>query len=181
MRSFLLALLVGVASLLTISGPAAASPPPPSRLGGPDLGGYCRTLGYTDVALTGATAYDWHCVAGGRQGDLSFEAACEWTYGNEHAVDRIGVFTDPHSVTCWMVQPDIVAPDFEEYCTANGHSASALLGTTAYDWHCVNYNRAGPTYFDVDVAKVCRETTFGYATLDRFVNFYDANTWQCRV
>ena len=182
LSKLLFALLAGSAAVLTGAGPAAASPPPPSRLGGLDVGAYCRSTGYAGATLTGSTAYDWHCVAGdGRRGDLSFEAACEWAYGTPNAVDRIADFRDPASVSCWRVQPDVVTPDFERYCTSTGHSASALLGTTVYDWHCVNYNRAGPTYFDIAVADVCRETTFGYATIDRFVNFYDARTWQCRV
>ncbi|MFC7531918.1 hypothetical protein [Actinoplanes sp. GCM10030250] len=185
MRSFskfLLALFVGLAGVLAVTGSAAASPPPPTPLGAPDLGGYCRSIGYAGVTLTGSTAYDWHCAGdGGSRGDLGFDAACRWTYGSEHAVDRIATFTDPASVTCWMVQPDVVTPDFERYCTSTGHSAAALLGTTVYDWHCVNYNRAGPTYFDIDVAAACQALTHGYARLDRFADFRDASSWQCRV
>jgi hypothetical protein len=178
---FFLALLVSLAGALVVAGPAAASPPPPTQLGGLDLGAYCRSTGHADAALTGPTAYDWHCVGGSGNGDLAFDAACRWTYGTEHAVDRIGEFRDPTSVRCWRVQPDVVTPDFTAYCTGKGYSGAALLGTTVYDWHCVQYSRAGPTYYDVDVAAVCRDTTFGYATVDRFVNFHDAATWQCRV
>ncbi|BAL87541.1 hypothetical protein AMIS_23210 [Actinoplanes missouriensis 431] len=178
---FLLAMLVGLAGVLAVTTPASASPPPPTQLGGLDIGAYCRSIGYADAALTGTTAYDWHCVAGGRQGDLAFDAACRWQYGNEHVVDRIDDFYDPTSVSCWAVQPDVVTPDFEKYCTGKGYSGSALLGTTVYDWHCVRYGRAGPTYYDIDVPAACAELTHGYARLDRFANFYDATTWQCRV
>ncbi|WP_229074661.1 hypothetical protein [Actinoplanes sp. DH11] len=179
---FLLALLVGVAGVLAAVGPAAASPPPPTQLGGLDLGAYCRSLGQADAALTGATAYDWHCVAGdGRQSDLAFDEACQWAYGNEYAVDRIDDFYDATSVTCWAVQRDVVTPDFEAYCTGQGYSAVALLGATVYDWHCVRYSRAGPTYYDIDVPAACATLTHGYARLDRFADFYDANSWQCRV
>jgi hypothetical protein len=179
---FLLTLLVGLAGVLAVAGPASASPPPPTDLGGLDLGAYCRSAGYADAALTGSTAYDWHCVSGsGQQGDLAFDAACRWTYASDYAVDRIGDFFDPASVRCWLVQPDVVTPVFADYCTGKGYSDAALLGTTVYDWHCVQYSRAGPTYYDIDVAAACTDLTHGYAKLNRFVNFYDASTWQCRV
>ena len=137
----------------------------------------CRS---TDAALTGATAYDWQCTGNGTAG-LSFAAACRWAYGSEHVVDRIDDFHNPGSVSCWSVQPDVVTPDFEAYCTGQGYSGSALLGTTVDDWHCVRYSRAGPTYYDIDVPAACRELTHGYARLDRFDDFYDASSWQCRV
>lgn len=178
---FFLTLLVSLTGILAVATPAAASPPPPTLLGGLDLGAYCRSIGYADATLTGSTAYDWHCAGGSGQGDLAFDAACRWAYGNVHAVDRIGEFHDPTSVRCWRVQPDVVTPDFTAYCTGKGYSDAALLGTTVYDWHCVRYSRAGPTYYDVSVPDVCRETTLGYATVDRFVNFHDAHSWQCRV
>jgi hypothetical protein len=178
---FFLAVLVGLAGVLAAITPASASPPPPTQLGGIDLGAYCRTIGYADAALTGSTAYDWHCTDGGRQGDLAFDAACRAQYGNEHIVDRIADFYDPTSVSCWSVQPDKVTPDFEAYCTGRGYSASALLGNTVYDWHCVQYSRAGPTYYDIDVAAACSTLTHGYARLDRFADFYDTASWQCRV
>lgn len=179
---FLLSLLVGLTGVLTFALPAAASPPPPTHLRGLDLPGYCRSLGYADATLSGSTAYDWHCVSGdGTRGSLAFDAACRWTYGSEHAVDRIADFHDPRSVSCWLVQPDVVTPDFTEYCTGQGYSDAALLGATVYDWHCVQYSRAGPTYHDIDVAAACTTLTHGYAKLDRFVNFNDAATWQCRV
>ncbi|GAA0549192.1 hypothetical protein GCM10010172_34060 [Paractinoplanes ferrugineus] len=178
---FLLAMLGGLAFVLTSTSPAAAAPTP-QNLGGLDLGAYCRSIGYADATLAGSTAYDWHCVTGdGRRGDLTFAAACRWTYATGAAVDRIGNFRDPASVSCWRVTPAIVQPDFTNYCTTTGHSAAALLGTTAYDWHCVSYNRSGPTYYDVDILAACFYTVGGAATVERFDNYYDPATWQCRV
>ncbi|WP_430789232.1 hypothetical protein [Actinoplanes sp. G11-F43] len=179
---FLLAVLVGAVGVLALVMPASASPPPPTSLGGLDLGAYCRSVGYTDATLSGPTAYDWHCVRdGGERGDVAFDAACRWTYGSEHAVDRIADFHDPRSVTCWLVQQDVVTPDFTKYCTDSGYSDAALLGDTVYDWHCVQYSRAGPTYYAINVAAACTALTHGYARLDRFTDFHNATTWQCRV
>ncbi|MEU1843003.1 hypothetical protein [Micromonospora sediminicola] len=185
MRRTLRALLTTLALLAAaLGGPAAAhaSPPPPQELGGLDLGAYCRSLGAADAVLTGGTAYDWHCRGGdGRLGDLTFEAACRWTYRTDAATDRIGDFYDPTSVRCWRVRADVVAPDLTRWCQVTGNSTAELRGGTVYDWRCVRYSRAGVTYSDVDVLAACRETTFGYATVERFVRFGDPYSWQCRV
>ncbi|WIM99886.1 hypothetical protein ACTOB_003554 [Actinoplanes oblitus] len=182
MRTFvrlLLTLLLGAGTVLAFAAtPAAASPPPPRDLGAPDLAGYCRSQGHTGATLSGDTAYGWHCrTADGRDADIALDAACRWTYGLAEAVDRIGDFHRPDSVGCWRVRSDVVAPDFDRYCRAIGADGAALTGDTAYDWHCVT----GGTPSDIDVLAACRETTFGYATVDRFADFYDARSWQCRV
>ncbi|GAA2690334.1 hypothetical protein [Actinoplanes palleronii] len=176
----LLALLVGLAGMLAVTGPAAAASATPQQLGGLDLGAYCRSIGYADAALTGVTAYDWHCTGSdGAAHDLTFEAACRWTYGTG-AVDRIAGFRDPASVSCWRVTSTVVTPAIDDYCTSTGHSASALLGTTVYDWHCVNYSRVDPVYFDVSLPEVCKHTA-GATAIDRFRDFYDASSWECRI
>ncbi|BCJ40880.1 hypothetical protein GCM10010168_48200 [Actinoplanes ianthinogenes] len=171
--------LLGAGGLLAVlASPAAASPPPPRDLGAPDLGGYCRAQGYADVVLLGGTAYDWQCrTPDDRHAGLALDAACRWTYHTDLAVDRIGDFHHPDSVDCWRVRDDVVAPDFDRYCHGIGADGAVLTGGTAYDWHCV----AGGARSDIDVLAACRETTFGYATVDRFIDFYDARSWQCRV
>ncbi|MFC0006361.1 hypothetical protein [Micromonospora siamensis] len=185
MRTILRTLLTALtllAAALVAPAAASASPPPPPELGGLDLGAYCRSVGAADAVLDGGTAYDWHCRTGdGRRNDLSFDAACRWTYRTDAAVDRIGDFYDPTSVRCWRVRADVVTPDFTRWCQATGHSEATLVGATAYGWRCVSYSRAGVTYSDIDVLAACRETTFGYATVERFVDFRDARSWQCRV
>jgi hypothetical protein len=177
----LLALIAGFAGALAAITPVAAAATGPQQFGGLDLGAYCRSIGYSDAVLTGSTAYDWHCVAGdGSRHDLTFEAACRWTYGAD-AVDRIGSFKDPVSVGCWRVTATVITPAINDYCVSTGHSAAALLGTTAYDWHCVNYSRVDPVYFDVSLPAVCQYTVGNSATVDRFNNFYDSRSWQCRI
>ena len=173
----LLAALLTAAALLT-TGPAEASPPPPRDLGAPNLTGYCRSQGYADAVLRGTTAYVWHCrTADQRDADIALDAACRWTHGLDQAVDRIGDFHRPDSLECWRVRSDVVAPDFDRYCHSVGADAAVLDGDTVYDWHCVDDGaRSG-----IDVLQACRETTFGYATIDRFVDFADARSWQCRV
>ncbi|AEV84836.1 hypothetical protein ACPL_3941 [Actinoplanes sp. SE50/110] len=71
----------------------------------------------------------------------------------------------------------MVVPDFDRFCRTRGADGAALDGGTVYDWHCVT----GGTRSAIDVLAACRETTFGYATVDRFADFFDARSWQCRV
>jgi hypothetical protein len=182
MRTFarlLLTLVVGVGALSALApASAAASPLPPRELGAPDLGGYCRSQGYADATPAGGTAYDWHCrTSGGAFADIALDRACRWTYGHDRAVDRIGGFHRADSIGCWLVRSDIVTPDFDRYCRSIGADGASLTGGTVYDWHC----SAGGARSDIDVLAACRETTFGYATVDRFTDFYDARSWQCRV
>jgi hypothetical protein len=174
---FTLLLGAGAALVLAIA-PASASPPPPRELGAPNLTGYCQSLGHAAAVLSGDTAYDWHCrTADGRDAGIALDAACRWTHGIDQAVDRIGDFHRPESIGCWRVRSDVVTPDFDRYCRSIGADGAALTGDTVYDWHCVT--GGAPT--DIDVLAACRETTFGYATVDRFADFHDAHSWQCRV
>ncbi|RZU54235.1 hypothetical protein EV385_6183 [Krasilnikovia cinnamomea] len=176
-----LLVLVVAAGIGAVAGPAAASPPPPRELGAPDLGGYCRSLGYADAIALGRSAYDWHCrTADQRYADLTLDGACRWTYGIGEAVDRIGDFWRAGSVRCWRVRDDIVTPDFDRYCRTTGADGAALVGADAYSWRCVT-GGTDPVYAGIDVLSACRETTFGYATIDRFANFLDPHSWQCRV
>ncbi|GID94145.1 hypothetical protein ACFQFC_09210 [Amorphoplanes digitatis] len=177
----LLTVLLGVAAGLgAVAAPAVASPPPPRQLGAPDLGGYCRSLGYADAIALGRSAYDWHCRAGDRYGDLTLDAACRWTYGTPQAVDRIADFWRSGSVQCWRVRDDVIAPDLDRYCRTTGADGAVLVGADAYSWRCVTGGDE-PAYVSVDMPAACRESTYGYATIDRFVDFLDPYSWQCRV
>ncbi|GAA4605658.1 hypothetical protein BJY16_005477 [Actinoplanes octamycinicus] len=175
----LFTLLLGAAAVLAVTAaPASASPLPPRELGAPNLTGYCQAQGHSGASLSGDTAYDWHCrTADGRDTDIALDAACRWTYGTDLAVDRIGDFHQPRSIVCWRVRSDIVAPDFDRYCRSLGADGAALTGATVYDWQCTS----GGSRSAIDVLAACRETTFGYATVDRFADFHDARSWQCRV
>lgn len=180
-KALLAALLGAVAGLGAAAAPAVASPPPPQQLGAPDLGGYCRSLGYADAIALGRSAYDWHCrTQDQRYGDLTLDGACRWTYHNPQAVDRIADFWRSGSVQCWRVRDDVVAPDLDRYCRTTGADGAVLVGADAYSWRCV-IGAAEPQYALVDMVQACRETTFGYATIDRFADFLNPRSWQCRV
>jgi hypothetical protein len=72
------------------------------KLGGVDLSGYCRSLGYTGVSLDGGTINDWHCVdSSGRRVGIDVGAACRWQYHQSGAVGRWDTFNDPNSWNCF--------------------------------------------------------------------------------
>jgi hypothetical protein len=104
-------------------------------------------------------------------------AAFRWTYGIGQAADRIADFYRSDSISCWRVRDDIIPPDFDRYCRSTGAERAELVGGTVYDWRCTS----GTTHSAIDVLAASRETTFGYATIDRFADFHDARSWQCCV
>ncbi|MEU7904921.1 hypothetical protein [Actinoplanes sp. NPDC049118] len=180
-RALLTVLLGASAALGVWAAPAVASPRPPDHLGAPDLGGYCRSLGYADAIALGRSAYDWHCrTEDHRYADLTLDAACRWTYGNPDAVDRIGDFWRSGSVQCWRVRDEIIAPDLDRYCRTTGADGAVLVGGDAYSWRCVT-GADEPAYTGIEMLVACRESTFGYATVDRFADFRNPYSWQCRV
>ena len=179
LRTLLTLTTMFLAALGAAATPAAASPPAPQLLGSADLSGFCRSQGYAGASLTGATAYDWHCVTGDdRRADVSFAEACRRQFQPRNTVDRIGDFHDPRSVQCWSVSGEPVTPDFDTYCQQAGRGSAVLTGATVYDWHC----RAGGSgaLTDIDVRQACVGTVFGTAVMDRFRDFGDPYSWECR-
>ena len=72
------------------------------QLGGVDLDGYCRSLGHLRVQLDGPTAYDWHCITTiGQRVAISATGACQWSWRQPGALDRLADFNNPYSWQCW--------------------------------------------------------------------------------
>src|SRR5437868_1685875 len=50
-------------------------------LGGVDLNGYCKSIGYVRASLDGTTVYNWHCRnANNNAFGISMNSACRWEY-----------------------------------------------------------------------------------------------------
>ncbi|AEV87157.1 hypothetical protein ACWT_6140 [Actinoplanes sp. SE50] len=186
----LMVLLGAVATLMTSPTAASASPIGATELGAVDLGGYCRSQGNVDAVLSGGTAYDWHCrTRDGQNTDLSFTKACQWTYPGElpgsaaFVFDRIDNFYAPASVQCWKASTDeVTAPALDGYCSHHPTGDRAVLtGNTVYDWKCESQSPNGPVYSPVNVLQACQQTKMRNSAVDRFTNFYDPYSWQCRV
>ncbi|MDH6122694.1 hypothetical protein [Kitasatospora sp. GAS204B] len=178
----LLVLLCAIPLLLAAASSANASIPPHYRIGTPDLNAYCASRGDTAAVLDGPTAYDWHCVTSqGARSRIYFDVACQQQYGQGNTTDRIENFYDPTSVSCWRVASLVyVPPNLAAYCQrALHHDGVVLTGATVYDWHCVDYSRAGASLYGISMPDVCIWSSGGYRAVDRFVDFYAPNSWRC--
>ena len=84
----------------------AASADPPTLIGGINVAGYCRSLGYVDATLIKGGvvgpnyAYaNWRCVTStGSTHPFSMEQACKWMYGVQAIQAQP---TDPNNAFTW--------------------------------------------------------------------------------
>lgn len=82
----LASMLVGLALAACVSLFSAASASA-AVLGGVDLDGYCKSIGYWGVVLESHDAYGWRCQRATERAHISMTAACRWQYGNPAARD----------------------------------------------------------------------------------------------
>jgi hypothetical protein len=132
-----------------------------------------------DAETVGTTAYDWRCSSnGGPKLGVDMPGACHNQIGPS-TVDRIGNFNDVNSWQCWSVRN--TAPsgglDLNTYCRSIGYTTATAIGSTAYDWRCVN---SGGALGGIDTLRACR-AQYGGLAMDRFRNFYDRNSWECWI
>lgn len=186
MKRFLkhVSLLVVVASCMAVtlsvtttpSAHAATHTTHASGLGSLDLRSYCQSLGYSQVTTVGTTIYDWRCVnAGGGQANIDLTNACRWQYG-PGAIDVSPNFYSPTSVSCVYAPTFLGGVNLKWFCQVTGSVTMTTVGTTAYDWRCVN---ADGTLRPINWAWAC---VYQYGTaidISRFANFYSMTSWQC--
>jgi murein DD-endopeptidase MepM/ murein hydrolase activator NlpD len=73
-----------------------------TNLGGVDLVGYCKSLGYVGAGLFGTTAWNWACVdKSGNHIGINVTAACQWNYHRSDANSLWNDFYDPYSWRCY--------------------------------------------------------------------------------
>jgi hypothetical protein len=165
-------LMLGTAGI----GPARAA----NNVGGLDIAKACFTAGNKQTYRTvGTTAYDWRCVnLDGALVGLNLTSACHFQHGSD-SIDRIGNFYDINSVQCWHVVN--LAPvgglDLDRYCRDNHSVRATAVGSTAYDWRCVDSHGV---LTGIYTPRACQDL-YGGTAIDRFRNFYDRNSWECYV
>lgn len=91
--------------------PAPAPAPPPKsipingrQLGGVDLNGYCRSVGYGGAKLLANNPYGWVCFNSGDDlmASITVNDACQWQ-GSWSDVAVPPANNDPNAWRCWSV------------------------------------------------------------------------------
>jgi hypothetical protein len=179
------AVAVAVAALagwVLVGVPAAMLPDVPAHslfLGGVDLAGYCRALGYAGSSVDGPTAYDWHCLRPpGTKESLSVIEACRWRYRRTTATARFADIHDADSWQCWDNVVVLGRIDLRRYCQSQGFADTSLRGATTDSWYCVSAGGGKASLVDPDSA--CR-WQYGRRALVANIAHYRApwEHWDC--
>jgi hypothetical protein len=64
--------------------------------------------------------------------------------------------------------------DLRGLCQSYDYQDAKLIGSTAYDWRCVDHNGG---LHGIDMHLAC--SAHQYNAIARVANFYDPNSWQC--
>jgi hypothetical protein len=155
-------------------GPAQAA----TYAGGLNLPEYCTDHHYDGATPDGRTVYDWRCYnRDGTRYAIDIPDACRSKYGPT-AIDRAADFNNKYSWQCYRTSSTLVGGlDLPAYCRSIGYQGATTVGTTAYDWRCVNF---GGALGGLNTTRACQWQYNGLA-VDRFRDFYDRYSWECRV
>ncbi len=81
---------------------ATAKVSQPRILGGVELGGYCKSVGYWGVVLMQHNAYGWKCHKASERVGIDMVRACKWQHNNPHALAAHRSRSDPYSWYCFL-------------------------------------------------------------------------------
>ena len=89
----------------------------------------------------------------------------------------LSVTTTPtaHAATHTVQASNLGGLDLNSYCQSLGYSQVTTVGTTVYDWRCVN---AGGGQANIDMTNACR-WQYGPGAIDYSNNFYVATSVSC--
>ena len=134
----------GASAYFSLEGAASSvSPPPPGAvLGSLDLNGYCRSLGYSNAALSNpqngpqAAYNNWTCVAAnGSTAPIDMQMACEATYPERPILAQP---TDPDDAYTWrcyqLSQPAVISQPtvkIAQVVPGNGTVTVSWVGTAS--------------------------------------------------
>jgi hypothetical protein len=182
--TLLLAFCLGATISILPAPDAHATPRAPLAtilgLGHIDLRGYCQqSLGKANVTTVGSTAYDWRCVdQNGAFSTFSMRNACEWQYGNR-LVNALDVTYDFYSTTSWQcyrITSQLGGINLQAFCQATGYVSVTTVGSTAYDWRCVDQNGATSV---LSMPLACSWQYNNTNVIARFADFYSVTSWAC--
>jgi hypothetical protein len=92
-------------------------------------------------------------------------------------VMTLSVATTPsaHAATHTAHASNLGGIDLRSYCRSLGYTNEAIVGTTIYDWRCVN---ADGSQANIDMTNACR-WQYGPGAIDYSNNFYVATSVSC--
>lgn len=179
-----LAVLVSVGTVL-LGAPVWVGPPTASaaefvqRIGPSDINYYCQTQGQSGAVRTSSNAYGWACTGGG---SVNMNALCGQLSGLSSPIERMVNFYDADAGwECWggtsTPLGTVTESDFSTYCQQSGYTGARLVSGDAYGWRCTAAGRSDA----FTVSNVCTSRYGQPQAVDRVLNFYDPNSWTCRV
>lgn len=176
-RLLIVVLACSVAFTIALGGaPSAHANANVTTLGGINLDGFCQFIGHPGVTTVGTTYYSWRC--GTRDGMLfsfSMRDACVWQYNNGNAWDHTDNFYSAPSAVCF-IGTALGGINLRAYCQSLRYSDVTLLGSTVYDWACVNSSGG---LAGININNACQWMYNNSGALARFDDFYTATSWRC--
>lgn len=126
------------ATMIAAPAPVQAASPA-AKLGGIDLGSYCRSLGHSGAQV--ASGF-WSCDGA----SIDMHAACAWQYPGQNAVDKQDDQSNPYSWGCYGFSASAPAPapvtpvvtklggvDLGSYCASLNEGGAAVENG---EWTC---------------------------------------------
>jgi hypothetical protein len=164
LRHLVLTVLLACLSATWLGAPPAQAAPlkvqsVDAYLGGVDLTGYCRSIGYDGAKNVGNGFADWRCYIGTTEVGLSLVGACQWQFSPVVAAGYpVTASTNGNSAGEWKCHAAAGATEFYKgmdlagFCRSIGYDGSKHLGDNVTG--CVCY-KSGATQIRLDLHAAC--------------------------
>jgi hypothetical protein len=164
LRHLVLTVLLACLSATWLGAPPAQAAPlkvqsVDAYLGGVDLTGYCRSIGYDGAKNVGNGFADWRCYIGTTEVGLSLVGACQWQFSPVVAAGYpVTASTNGNSAGEWKCHAAAGATEFYKgmdlagFCRSIGYDGSKHLGDNVTGWVCY---KSGATQIRLDLHAAC--------------------------
>ncbi|GAA3535011.1 hypothetical protein GCM10022419_013170 [Nonomuraea rosea] len=156
LRHLVLTVLLACLGATWIGAPTAQAVAAPLKvqaidayLGGVDLNGYCKSIGYDGAKTAGNGFADWRCYIGNTEVGLSLVSACQWQFSPLVAAGYpITAQTNGNSAGEWKCHAAAGATAFYKgmnlagYCQSIGHNGARHRGSNVTGWVCTRNDGA---------------------------------------
>ncbi|MFC4117824.1 hypothetical protein [Nonomuraea zeae] len=159
-------------------------------LGGVDLSGYCRTLGYQGAKRIGQHGIgDWRCYNASAEASLSVISACQWQFKPLVAAGYpVTAGTNGDSAGEWKCHATAGSTEFYRsmnlagFCGSIGYNGAKHTGDNVTGWRC--YLNSGAT-IPLDLHAACTwqhaaKVAVGYTVVAVWESYADSFKINCR-